>query len=128
LSTGHFSRTPNNASISVALRELARLEGLVVALERLLGAGDLGSDRAEALLDLGPVAFRFCLCSRKHRPDQVAVAVDAGELGEDGLLELCAAEPVVAAGLRPVFLAAGASSSSASWASWRTSRESRSTR
>jgi hypothetical protein len=59
-------------------RELVLLEGLVVALERVLGAGDLGADRVEALLDLGPVAFRFCLFSPERLRDQVAVAVDAG--------------------------------------------------
>jgi hypothetical protein len=75
-------------------RELPLLEGLVVALERALGAGDFGADRAKALLDLGPVAFRFCLCSRDRLGDQVAVAVGAGELGEDCLFELCAGEAV----------------------------------
>ena len=34
--------------------ELALFEGFVVALQRLLGAGDFGADRGEPLLELGP--------------------------------------------------------------------------
>jgi hypothetical protein len=41
--------------------------------------------------------------------DEIAVAVEAGELADDSAFELLAREALVAAGFRSVFLAAGAS-------------------
>lgn len=54
--------------------ELALFEGLVVALEGLFAAGDVGVDAGEALLDLGLPGFGFarrpreCLLDEALRP------------------------------------------------------------
>jgi hypothetical protein len=45
----------NEPGFAALACERALLEGFVVALQRLLGAGDLGADRGEPLLELGPV-------------------------------------------------------------------------
>ncbi|MBA2642524.1 MAG: hypothetical protein H0U82_06315 [Actinobacteria bacterium] len=47
---------PREPFVAALGGELALLEGLVVALERLLGADDLGADRGDPLLDLGSSA------------------------------------------------------------------------
>jgi hypothetical protein len=74
----------------------------------LLGAGDLGRDRGELLLELWSAPLGLCLCVCECVADQVLVAVEVGELVEDGLFEFLAWEPLAGAGFRSVFLAAGA--------------------
>ncbi|HVC87819.1 MAG TPA: hypothetical protein VNC40_10390 [Gaiellaceae bacterium] len=74
----------------------------------MLIADDLGVDGGEALLDLRLPILGLLLSVRECCLDQVCVAIEAGELVDDGALEFLAREPLVAAGFRPVFLAAGA--------------------
>ena len=68
--------------------EPSLLERLVVALERLLGAGNFGADGCEPLLDLRPRPFRFLFGLRQRLCDEVGVAVERGKLLEDGVFEL----------------------------------------
>jgi hypothetical protein len=76
------------ALLAALVRELSLLEGLVVALQGLLGAGDLGADRGEPLLGLEPVPLGFFPRLGERFLDQVAVALDVGELDEHGLHDL----------------------------------------
>ncbi|HZT54564.1 MAG TPA: hypothetical protein VE995_09290 [Gaiellaceae bacterium] len=84
------------------------LEGLVVALQCLLGAGDLGADRGESLLELGSALLGFHGCLGERVGDELFVAVDGRELPEDGLVDLVPGKPFAGAGFRSVLLAAGA--------------------
>ncbi|HUZ98448.1 MAG TPA: hypothetical protein VMU74_03735 [Gaiellaceae bacterium] len=87
-------------------RELALFEGFVVALQGLLGAGDLGADRGEPLLELGPTLLGICVCPCEHVADHLLVAVEGGELVDHGVFDLLAREPFAVAGFRPVLLSA----------------------
>src|SRR5579883_3171395 len=60
--------------------EVAVLERLVVAVEGALGAADLLGDRALLRLDRGPIRRLLTVGPLERVGDQVAVAVEAGEL------------------------------------------------
>jgi hypothetical protein len=70
--------------------EPALLEGLEVALGRAFDTGDLGVGGAAALSECGPLAQRFLVSGSECVVDERAIAVDAGELAQDGGLELLA--------------------------------------
>lgn len=92
----------------VAARERALFEGFVVALDRLLGAGDLGADRGEALFECRSLSFCFRFGFGDRLLDEGAVAVDAGELLEDRVFEFVLGEAFAAAGFWSVLLPSGA--------------------
>ncbi|HET7572667.1 MAG TPA: hypothetical protein VFJ77_08360 [Gaiellaceae bacterium] len=79
--------------------EVAVLEGLVVAVEGALAAADLLGDGPLLFLDRGPVCGLLAVGPLEGLRDEVAVAVEAGELVEDGVLELVAAEAFAVADL-----------------------------
>ncbi|HET9116177.1 MAG TPA: hypothetical protein VJR24_00960 [Gemmatimonadaceae bacterium] len=89
-------------------RELALLEGFVVALQGLLGASDLGGDRHEPPLELRPSPLSIGVRTRECVTDDLLVAVERGELVDDRVFDLLAREAFAVAGLRAVLLAARA--------------------
>src|SRR5262249_51702337 len=89
-------------------RELALLEGLVVALQRLLGAHDLGADRGEPLLELGPSLLGVSVRLGECLADHLLVAVERGELVDDRSFDLLPREPFAVARFRSVLLTTGA--------------------
>jgi len=88
--------------------EPALLEGLEVALGRAFNAGDLDGDRAALLIERWSLALRLLLGGAEGVVDERAVAVDAGELAQDGGLELLAGDALALAGFGAVLLAGGA--------------------
>jgi hypothetical protein len=74
----------------------------------VLGACDLGLDRGEPLLELGPSLLRFGGRLGKRIDDELLVVVDGGELVEDGFVDFVAGEAFAGAGFRSVLLAGGA--------------------
>lgn len=94
--------------------EPALLEGLEVALGRAFDACDLGVDRAAAFIEHGALFLHLLLGSAEGVVDERAVAVYAGELAQDGGLELLARDALTLAGFGAVLLAIG---SGMSWPS-----------
>ena len=88
--------------------ESALLEGLEVALGRAFDTGDLGGDRPTLLIERWSLALRLLLGGTEGVVDERAVAVDAGELAQDGGLELLARDALALAGFGSVLLAGGA--------------------
>ncbi len=81
------------------------LEGLEVALGRVFDADDLGVDCLAALVERGALTQRFLVSGGERVVDERAVAVDAGELAQDGGLELLARDALTAADFGAVLLA-----------------------
>ncbi len=87
------SRLQPDESIFAALgRELAPFESLVVALQRLFGAGDLGAYRGEPLFELRSALLGLGGRRGKCVAYELFVAVDGGELAEDRVFEFLAGE------------------------------------
>jgi hypothetical protein len=84
------------------------LEGLEVALGRAFDAGNLRGDRVAAFIECGSLALRLLLSGGEGVVDEGAVAVDAGELTQDGCLDLLAWDALTLAGFGSVLLAGGA--------------------
>jgi hypothetical protein len=87
--------------------ELALFEGRGVAFELPLDAGDVGACRCELLFQLGPFALGHLVQVRECVLDEVAVAVQLCELGEDGGFEAVLGEPVAIALARAALVAGG---------------------
>ena len=86
--------------------EVAVLEGVEVAVDRALRALDLGGDGSAAVFECRPLVI---LSSRRlldRGADEVAVAVDVGELSDDRVLQLLARDAVAVAASRAPLLAA----------------------
>jgi hypothetical protein len=64
--------------------EPALLEGLEVALGCAFCAGDLGGDRVAALIKRGSLLLCLLVGGGEGIVDECAVAVDVGELAQDG--------------------------------------------
>ncbi|HUZ15265.1 MAG TPA: hypothetical protein VMU72_03690 [Gaiellaceae bacterium] len=88
--------------------ELAVFEAFEVALQLALHAGDLRPRRCELLLQGGPLAFGRVGEVGECLFDDVAVAVQLRELGEDGGFEPVFGEPVAVAFGGAVLVAGGA--------------------
>ncbi|MGH3008977.1 MAG: hypothetical protein ACRDLM_06160 [Gaiellaceae bacterium] len=100
------SRLQADESIFAAFGgELALLEGLVVALQRLLGARDLSADGGESMLERRATLLRVSVRARERVADDLLVAVERGELVDDCLLDLLAGEAFAVARFWPVLLA-----------------------
>jgi hypothetical protein len=74
---------------------------LEVTLGRAFGAGDLGGDRLATFIERGSPALCLLLGGAEGVVDEWAVAVDAGELMQDGGLELLAGDALALAGGLP---------------------------
>jgi hypothetical protein len=74
----------------------------------VFGAGDLGGDRFAAFVERWALALGLLLGGSEGVLDERSVAVDAGELMQDGGLELLAGDALVLAGFGAVLLAGGA--------------------
>ena len=74
----------------------------------MFGAGDLGGDRFAAFVERGSLALGLLLGGSECVLDERSVAVDAGELMQDGGLELLAGDALALAGFGAVLLAGGA--------------------
>jgi hypothetical protein len=83
-------------------------EAFEVAFQIALDAGDLGVRRCELFLQVGPLALSHGRQVRKRLLDEVAVAVQLGELGEHGGFEAVFGEPVAVAFGGSVLVAGGA--------------------
>jgi hypothetical protein len=88
--------------------EAAFLEGVDVAARGVFGAGDLGGDCLAAFVERGALAFCLLLGGGEGVLDERPVAVDAGELVQDGGLKLLAGDALALAGFGAVLLAGGA--------------------
>ena len=89
-------------------REPAVFEAFEVALELALDACDLRARRSELLFEFGPLALGRIREVGECLFDQMAVAVELGELGEDGGFEPVFGEPVAVAFGGAVLVAGGA--------------------
>ncbi|HET6915271.1 MAG TPA: hypothetical protein VFH56_04205 [Acidimicrobiales bacterium] len=96
------------AVLAVGGCEAAVFEGFEVALELRLQPDDLGARGGELLFDPGPFAFDVLGGVGECSFDEAAVAVEVGELCEDGGFEPVLREPVAFALARPVLVAGGA--------------------
>ncbi|HET8821519.1 MAG TPA: hypothetical protein VFM57_08220 [Thermoleophilaceae bacterium] len=102
------ARLEANESVLASFgRELALLEGLVVAFQCLLGAHDLGADRGEPLLELGPSLLGVSVRPGECLADHSLVAVQRRELVDDCRFDFPAREPFAVARLRAVLLTTG---------------------
>ncbi|HEX3517564.1 MAG TPA: hypothetical protein VHT29_00860 [Solirubrobacteraceae bacterium] len=88
--------------------EASLLEGVEVAGGGVFGAGDLGGDCLAAFVERGSLALGLLLGGGECVLDEWAVAVDAGELVQDGGLELLSGDALALAGFGAVLLACGA--------------------
>ncbi|MHB8470334.1 MAG: hypothetical protein ACYDCH_11370 [Gaiellaceae bacterium] len=88
--------------------EPAVFEAFEVALQLALDAHDLGTSRAELVIQLRSFAFGRLGEVGECSLDDVAVAVQLGELGEDGGFEPVFREPIAGALARAVLVAGGA--------------------
>jgi hypothetical protein len=83
-------------------------EAFEVAFQLALKAEDLGTRRRELLLQLRPLALGHLGEVGECSLDQVTIAVEVGELGEDGGFEAVFGEPVAVAFGGAVLVAGGA--------------------
>jgi hypothetical protein len=86
--------------------EVAVLEGVVVALDCALDAGDLLGKRGALFGERRAVAFFLGGRVLDCLADEVPVAVEVGELGEDCVLQLVLREPFAVAGFAAELLSA----------------------
>ncbi|HEX5246384.1 MAG TPA: hypothetical protein VFW41_04565 [Gaiellaceae bacterium] len=89
-------------------REPPVFEAFEVALQFALDARDFCARRGELLFEFGPLAFGHGCEVGECFLDDVAVAVQLGELGEDGGFEPVLGEPVAGAFGGAVLVAGGA--------------------
>lgn len=83
--------------------EVAVLERVEVAVDRALGALDLGGDGRAAIFECRPLALLALGRLLDRLADEVTVSVDAGELLDDGVLQLFARDAIAVATLGPRF-------------------------
>jgi hypothetical protein len=74
----------------------------------VFGTGDLRDDGFAAFVERGSLAFCLLLGGGECVLDEWSVVVDAGELVQDGGLELLAGDALALAGFGAVLLAGGA--------------------
>lgn len=84
------------------------LEGIEVALGRAFDTGDLGVDCLAALVERRSLVLSLRVGGGEGVVYEWAVAVDAGELAQDGFLDLLARYALAVAGFGAVLLAGGA--------------------
>ncbi len=89
-------------------REVAVFEGLEVALQLRFQPADVGAGGGELFFEAGPFGLGVAGDVGERLFDEVAVAVEVGELGEDGCFEAFLGQPVAGAFGGAVLVAGGA--------------------
>ena len=89
-------------------REVAVFEGFEVALQLRFQPADVGAGGGELFFEAGPFGLGVAGDVGERLFDEVAVAVEVGELGEDGCFEAFLGQPVAGAFGGAVLVAGGA--------------------